>query len=307
MMLISTRPTSGSFLPRSLAKRAIVGIAALRIELVAKRRIGLQHDPLPAPPVLEAEGPGSHRIRHHPAGAVRVGFDHFARDPRGGDGREVGQELVVGEVELELQRVAVDRLQALDRRVVVELARLPGFRDDGLGADEAPVERLQRIRAHPRVEHALHPVHVVGGRQLPALPLEHRVVGEVDAGPDADRPGLAVGGNLGHAHRRVRHELVGACEIVVLVERVEDRAVDAVRVLVAGGLRIEARLRRGKRDAQHPVRVAPARGTARRRTPSPRHASVATTAELAFIVMPRSSYSSFSMSALMLSGSALGA
>jgi hypothetical protein len=63
------------------------------------------------------------------------------RSPR----REIGQELVVGEVELELQRVAVDGLQTLHRRVVVELARFLRFRDDGLGADEAPVQALQEF------------------------------------------------------------------------------------------------------------------------------------------------------------------
>ncbi len=287
-----------------LRERTVVGKAAFGIELVAKRRIRLQHDPLSAPPLLEAERPGAHGIRHHPARAVRVRFDHLARDRGGSDGREIGQELVVGEIELELQRVAVDRLQALHRRVVVELARFLRFRDDGLGADEAPVEALQRVRAHPRIEHALHPVHVVGGGQLAPLALEHRVVGEPDAGPDAYRPRLAVGRDVGHARRGVRDELVRSREVVVLVERVEDRATDAVRILVARRLRIESGLgRRGTTRAapcpRHPV-PPPARrrrrGRARRARRRPRRPPSS-----------RSPYSTFSMSGSRLAGSAFGA
>ena len=124
------------------------------------------------------------------------------------------------------------------------------------GADEAPVEALQGIRAHPRIQDALHRVNVVGCRQLPALSLEHRVIGEIDAGPDADRPGLPVGRDFRRAHGGVGDELVRAGEIVVAIQRVEDHAIDAVGVFVPGSLRIEARLRRRKGDAQHLVRIA---------------------------------------------------
>ncbi len=160
----------------------------------------------------------------------------------------------------------------------------------------APTKRPSRLCSEferiLRIEHALHPVHVVGGRQLPALALEHRIVGEVDAGPDADRPRLAVGRDVGHAHRGVRDELVRPREIVVLVERVEDRAIDAVRILVARRLRIEAGLGRGKRDAQHLVRVALRRaGAATQAKPSATSAAPAARASLI-----DASYSTFSMS-----------
>jgi hypothetical protein len=123
-----------------LRERAVVRVAALRIGLVAIRGIRLQHDLLSAAPFLEAIGARPHGIRHRPARAIGVRLDDFARRARGGDGREVGEKLVVGEVELELQRVAVERQQALHRCVVVELARFPRLRHDGLRAHEAAVE-----------------------------------------------------------------------------------------------------------------------------------------------------------------------
>ena len=55
---------------------------------------------------------------------VRVGLDHLARDRRRRlVGKYVGQ-VVVGILEADAQRVAVDRLEAGHLRVVVELAAL---------------------------------------------------------------------------------------------------------------------------------------------------------------------------------------
>ena len=96
--------------------------------------------------------------------------------------RQVRQQLVVGEHELEPQRVAVDRLQALDRRIVVEVPGCLRFLDHRIGAGEASVDHLQRVRAHLRIEDALDRVDVVGGDELALLALEHRIVGEIIPG-----------------------------------------------------------------------------------------------------------------------------
>ena len=270
-----------------LRERAIVGMAALGIALVAKRRIRLEHDPLAAAPVLEPVGSGPDRIRHHPAGAVRVGFDDLARDGRGRDGRQVRQELVVGEVELAAASCsgrwpAGPRSARRSRtcRSPWPSRRSPPRRRSGRRELCSEFERILGI------EHALHRVHVVGGRELPALSLEHRVVGEIDARPDADRPRPAVGRDLRHARRRVRHELVRPREVVVPVERIEDRAIDAVRILVAGRLRVEARLRRRERDAQHLVRVGLRRRRRRQRTRMPTPTTAAATALAEPLIAP---------------------
>ncbi len=238
------------------------GIGRRRIAQFAKARIGVEHDLLPAPPLAEPIGAGADRIGHRPARRVAVGLDHLARDGAGCRGRQVGDEFVVGKRELEAQRVAIDRLQPGDRRVVVEAPGLARPGDDRVGADEAAVDHLQRIRPHPRIEDALDRVDVIGGDEFAPLTLERRVVGEVDSRPDADRPPPAVGGDLGQRLRRVGHQLVRAGQVVVGVERVEDRPVDVVGERIAGGLRVEPGLGDGERHAQHlaGVGLRPRRG-----------------------------------------------
>ncbi len=235
--------------------RAVRGVAAVGEALVAEARVRLEHDPLAAAPLLEAVGPGADRVRHHPARAVGVSLDDLAGDGRRRRRREVGEELGVGKVEADADRVAVDRLKARDRLVVVELAALLRRCDEVLHADEATVEHLHRVRAHPRVHHPLPRVDVVLGRQLALLPLERRVVGEIDARLDADRPGLPAVGDLGQRDRGVRDELVRPRQVVVLVGRVEDHAVDRVAVDVARRGGVEAGLRGREHRADHLVGI----------------------------------------------------
>ena len=109
--------------------RAIGRVAARRKRHVAKIRVRLEHDLLRAPPLLDPVGPGADGIGHHPAARVAVGLDHLARDRAGGGGREVGQQVVRRRGEPDPDRVAVDRLQAFERRIVVEAAGLPGLGD----------------------------------------------------------------------------------------------------------------------------------------------------------------------------------
>ncbi len=209
---------------------------------------------------LSLNGPGADRIGHRPAARVAVRLDDFARD--GGElrRREPRQEGVVGLDELELQRVAVERAQALDLRVVVELARALGLRERLVETREPVAHEEDVGRAHLRIDEPLHRVHEVVRGELALLSLEHRVVGEVDALLDADRPREAVGGDLGQRLRCARNDLVRPREVVVLVERVEDRRVDRVGVQVLRGLRIEAGLGDDDRRTQHLVGIGPFRG-----------------------------------------------
>ncbi|MBK6395551.1 MAG: hypothetical protein IPF73_13395 [Betaproteobacteria bacterium] len=147
--------------------------------------------------------------------------------------------------------VAVDRLQACDRLVVVEFPAFARGRDHLVHALEPAVEHLHRVRAHARVHHALPRVDVVVRGQLALLSLERRVVGEEDPRPHADRPELASVADLGERDGRVRREPVRPREMVVLVEGVEDHLVDGVRVDVAGRLRIESGLGGREHRADH--------------------------------------------------------
>jgi hypothetical protein len=243
-----------------------------RVALVTKTRIRLQHDALPAPPFLQPIRAGADRVRHHPPAGISVGVDHLARH-RGKRGqREIGEQFVVGKREFEAQRIAVHRPQPFDRRVVVELPGRARLRHDRVGADEPAVDRLQPVRTGARIEHPLDRKDVVGGGEFASLPAEHRIVGKIDAGPDANRPGRAVGRNLRQRLRRVGHQPVRARKVVVAVERIEDRPVDVVRVQVAGRLRIEPGFRDPDRDPQHLAGIRlPERRAGRQHRQRPQH------------------------------------
>ena len=234
--------------------RLVGRVARLRVAYFAKARVRLQHDSVAATPFFEPVGSGTHRVCHHPGRRVAVRLDDLARHRRGRGKREVGQKLGVREVELELQRVAVDRLQAFDRCVVIELAGLPRLRQHAFRADEAPVEHMELCAAHARIEHALPRENVILCDQLALPAFERGIVGEVDAGLDPDCPRLAVGADLGQRHRRVRHQLHRPREMIVRVQRIEDHAVDP-RAVEVRRLRIVAAVREWERHPQHFVHV----------------------------------------------------
>ncbi len=130
-------------------------IGALGKRRHAKTRIRLEHDLLAASPVLEPVRSGADRIRHRPGARIAVRVDHLAGDRRRGCRREIGQQAVRRVRQLDSQRVAIERLQALERRVVVELARFLRLRDGDVPADEDLVEHLQTRRADLGVEDPL--------------------------------------------------------------------------------------------------------------------------------------------------------
>ena len=88
---------------------------------------------------------------------------------------------------------------ALDRRVVVELARsLRAASIDLVGADDLALQVPRERRADARIEQPLPRIDVIGGGQLAPLAVERRIVGEIDARPDPMvhvRPPSSICGN----------------------------------------------------------------------------------------------------------------
>ena len=190
---------------------------------------------------------------------VAVELDHLARlrADEVGAGQNAEDQTRARLGDLDLQRVAVQRLQAFDRRVVVEglfavergLAHL-GQAEDLVGVDPAPERTLVG-----RVGDALVRIDVVLRRDLAARTLERRVAREVDAGRDLDGPGAEVGGCRRHAIGHQRTDLDRPRQMVVLVERLEDVRRDVARIEVAHLGRVERRFGAAKCDVQHPPGV----------------------------------------------------
>ena len=193
---------------------------------------------------------------HRPAVRIAVALDHLARDGRHRARAQVAEQDVVRLVQLDADRVAVDRREAFDRRVVVELAARARRVDDLVGADHLALQVPRERRADARIEQPLPRVDVIGGRQLAAPAVEGRIVGEIDAGPDANGPRAAAVVDLRQCRRGAGHALVRTGEVIEAVQRLEDRPLHVVGIQVARRLRIEARLGDGERDVQRTRRSA---------------------------------------------------
>ncbi len=196
----------------------------------------------------------------HAVGAVLVGFHDFAR--HGGQLR-IGEppfEPVVRPLEPDSKRVTVDRLQPLDPGVVVEDAALAGGGERLVQADQVALEEIQPVRPDLRIEDALDAVDVVVGGQFAPLALESGVRGEIDPGFDLDRIGAPFVGDLRQRGGGVGHDAHRPREIVVDVQRIENRADDGVRIDVAGRLRIESGFGDGERDVERLAHVGGSRG-----------------------------------------------
>ena len=174
-------------------QRPVCGIAALGKEDVAVTRIRFEHDLLSAPPILEKIRPGTDWIGHRPAACVSVSGNDFARDRCCRRSREIGKQIVRRMFEIEADRVAIDRLHAFDRRVVVELPGLLRGGDGSFRPHDPFIEDQLGDRAHLRIEHPLPGIDVVCSSELALRPFEHRVVGKIDTVLELDGPGLAVG------------------------------------------------------------------------------------------------------------------
>ena len=236
--------------------RAVGGIGAFGKNHFAKIRIGFQQDLVRALPVLEHIRAGADRIAHRPAVTLlAILFDHLAGDSRHRRLRHVVHQHVIGVLELEPYRVAIDRLHAFDLCVVVQLAGLFRLFDDRVGAHELVLDIEQVRRAHPGIEQPLPRVDVVVGDQLPLPAVECRIVGKENPLPDPYGPGQPVVGDFRQRGRGIGHQLVGPRQIVVAVERIENVAIDEIRIQIADCLRIEAGLGDLERHAQRLVHV----------------------------------------------------
>ena len=197
---------------------------------------------------------------------LAVIFDHFARQSarRAAVGQVIDED-VERRGQLDLERVAVDRLQPLDGSVVIELVRLARLRDRRSGAGDVGLDLADLRGAHLRVHHALDRIDVVLRDQLALLSLERGIVGEIDARFHAHRVGEAIGADLRHRHERFRRDLHRPREIVVAERRVENRVVEDVRVRVADLVHVEARLRDLEGVAEDLARIRGERGRRRDR------------------------------------------
>jgi hypothetical protein len=180
---------------------------------------------------------------------LAIFFDHLARHRARHRKCEHVPQVAVRLLEPDDQRVAVGRLQPGDRRVVVEFRAGLGARAELVEPDDLAGEKEGVRRAVLRIEEAADRVGEVLRRELALLPLERRIVGEVDALPYAEGIGKPVGGDLRHVGG-ARHELRRAREIVVGEQRVVDRLEHMAGVVIVDAHRIEARLGGLERDVQ---------------------------------------------------------
>ena len=155
--------------------------------------------------------------------------------------------------EPELQRVAVERAQAIDFAVVVErrlvLQRCIAQRlqaDDLQFGDRGPGRRLPA-----RIGETLDRVDEILRHQFAPLSFECRVVLEVDAGADADGPGPEVLGRLRHALGHIGNDLERPRQVVIRIQPIENMRGDDARVQVRQLRRIESGLGNRERVAQH--------------------------------------------------------
>ena len=199
------------------------------------------------------------------ADVVAVVLDHLARQ-RAGDAavREVVDEDIDGLVELDLPRVAVEGLDPLEGRVVVDAVVLAGLGGERGAAGDVALHFPKLRGAHLRIEEALERVDVIVRRELALPSLERGIVVEEDPRLHAHRVGEPVGADLRHGLERLGLELRRARNVVVLERRVEHRVVDDVRIHVAHRVRVEARLRDLERIAEDLVRVGRGRGPRQR-------------------------------------------
>src|SRR6266536_891471 len=181
---------------------------------------------------------------------VLVRRDDFTRDRSEPVVAQPVLERVVGRVEAYAQRVAIERLQTFDLRVVVEAVGLARTLQGRVETDEPTIEEIEPIRAQLRIEDALDAVYIIFRDELALPALERRIVGEVDAGPHLHRERAPAVGDLRHALGGVGDEAHRAGKIVVGVERIEDRVADFEGIRIVDRLRIEAVFRDRKRDMQ---------------------------------------------------------
>ena len=237
-------------LPRIVSRHEVPQLAAIA-------GIGGEHDLRRARVALEQERPAAHRMRGR---FVAIRFDRLARDrPAEGIGEHV-REVRVRLLQPDDERVAVRRLQARHRRVIVEATARLRLLGELVEADDLPGEEKGVGRAVPGIVEALERVRVIERSQLALPALERRIVGKIDALPDPEHVASAVGRDLGQGFGGIGDELRGPRQVIVGEQRVEDRLDDLSGVIVTHPHRIESGLRGLEGDAQDLGRIGRLQG-----------------------------------------------
>jgi hypothetical protein len=178
--------------------------------------------------------------------------------------RHRARDAAIGEIEDEdagrlrepdLPGVSIERLDALERRVVVEAVLLARLLQQFVGTEDHPFDLREQRRGELRIHQALHRIHVVVCGELALLAAEGRIVVEEDPRLHAQGERLAAVGDLGQCGEGVGLELQRPREVVVLERRVEHGVVDHVRIQVGDLLRIERGLRDLEGHAEDLVRI----------------------------------------------------
>jgi len=133
-----------------------------------------------------------------------VALGHLARDRAEVGDCEDERKAVIGSVETDAQRVAIDDLESRDRDVVVEAPRLLGGANRLVAAGELAFEQPQPRALDGGVEHAPVGVRVVRGGEFARLAAKRRIGREEDALLHPADPGSAAVGGRGHRLERAR-------------------------------------------------------------------------------------------------------
>ncbi len=219
-------------------------------ELLAKGRVANQLDARGASPRRQPERPGAHRVRGH---IIGVGLHHLARHRPGVQRRgEVVVKARAGRAQADAEGVAVERANAFDLLVVVERRLAAARRIAQFRQAEQPgvLEDVDVFGVVLRVVEALDGVDVVLRDQLARPAAERRIVGEEDAGPDAEREAREVGGDLRHRRSGLQAQLQRPGEVVVRQRRLEDARHHRARIEVGDLHRVETGFGGVERDAQ---------------------------------------------------------
>ncbi len=214
--------------------------------------VRFEHDLRAARPARQHVGAGADGVPHR---VFAVAFDRLARDdPERGVGDDE-EEVVVRFLEAKAERVAIDRLDAGDLRVVVEAPALLRRRRVLVETDDLAFEQERVGRPVLRIQEAHVAVHDVLRDQFAFRAFPDRVRREVDALPELERERPPVVGDLRHRLGEHRHKLGRPREIVVGQQALEDPFEDRRRIEVRNADRIEAALGGREADAHDLVRI----------------------------------------------------
>ena len=141
----------------------------------------------------------------------------------------------IGRRQGDAQRVAIQHLQAFDRRLKIELAGLPGRFAQRIRAVNFSIDHKELTRQIFWIEQAPEAVGVILRRKFATLAIERRIVGEKNARPQAANVDSPFFKHFGHFTQCEWHQFQWSGEVIVLQHRLENivddvRAVDAIHL-----------------------------------------------------------------------------